>query len=140
MPNLPILYIRMKSLFYLLLICILFTSCSTDSDSSASDYPDILNFYSNRSDQFLVDLNSSVVDGHMYRGANSASAHSGAHVNFINNSGGVVYPSSTNPTDYPAIYAVADGTISAVEPYYEVINDSSTHYRYGRFSVCIVGI
>ncbi|MEK9727055.1 MAG: hypothetical protein VW397_02985 [Candidatus Margulisiibacteriota bacterium] len=106
-------------------------SCSDTSDSTASNYPDISSFNTNRSDQFIVELNANIVDGHMYRGESASTPHNGAHINFINNSGGTHFPNSTAPSDYPSIYAVADGTITAIQPYYEVISSNGTHYRYG---------
>ena len=40
----------------------------------------------------------------MYRGVNSTSAHSGAHVNFIDNSDETVCRISINLTNYPTIH------------------------------------
>ena len=116
---------------FLLFLTLLIVSCSDSDDTSTPAYPDIKTFNTSRSDQFLVDLDENVVDGHMFRGHFCDVPHSGAHINFINNSGGSVFPSDTPASAYPAIYAVADGTITLVEPYYAVNNDSDTHYRYG---------
>ena len=107
--------------------------CSPNSSTSQStnDLPDISSFNTTRSDQFIVDM-AVVADGHMYRGTNCSNPHTGAHVHFQDNSGeSPKWPNGTAVTDYPKIYAFADGKVSKVDPYYEVTNSEKTHYRYG---------
>jgi len=71
--------------------------------------PDISSFLVRPSDRFLVDLDG-ITGGLPFLGAKSAHPHAGAHVHFDNS--GNRYPrGSDEPQNYPAIYAVADGTI-----------------------------
>ena len=87
---------------------------------------DIQHFKTNPSDQFLVNY-TDVIDGHMFKGANSLSPHSGAHVVFSTHNGPVQELSY-----YPPIYAVADGQVSRVETYFQVNpSNSESHFRYG---------
>ena len=119
-------------LIFKLLFLIAFIGCSTSSaPSSSSTYPDISTFNTSRSNQFIVDMDV-VADGHMYRGEACSNPHTGAHVHFPNNSGeSPPYPNGTAVTDYPKIYAFADGKVSKIDRYYEVTNPEKTHYRYG---------
>lgn len=92
------------------------------SSSGGSNFVNITTFQTTPSDQFLVDL--TLVDrATSFVGSNNASPHNGAHVHYVN---GGLYPSGSNPTVYPAIYAVADGTISDVESYRQV----GDNYKY----------
>ncbi len=118
----------MKIILLLGLFAALLTACGSESPASA--YPDISEFNTNRSDQFLVGMDD-VADGQMHRGKNASAAHPGAHIHFQNNAGGSQWPNGTAAKDYPKIYAVANGTISNVDTYYEVVNSQKTHYRYG---------
>ena len=114
----------------LLLSLILFSACGGSDSSPPSLLPDISEFNSDRSDQFLVSM-SDVADGQMHRGKNSTAPHPGAHINFQDNAGGSQWPNGTDAKDYPKIYAIADGSIAHVDTYYKVVNSQKTHYRYG---------
>ena len=98
----------------------------SESEATQLTYPNISQFKTTPSDQFLVDIND-VVDGHMYKGAHSTAPHSGAHVIFD-------VPSSdsiTDNADYPNIYAIAAGTVSKIDTYFKVNHPQTPHYRYG---------
>lgn len=75
--------------------------------------PDISVFQAHPSDRFLVDLDD-FTSGHPFKGTNSVQPHAGAHINF-DNSGNLWPKGGTEPANYPAIYAVADGVIGRVD-------------------------
>lgn len=75
--------------------------------------PDISIFATRPSDRFPVDLDA-ITSGHPYKGTHSAQPHAGAHVHFDNKDNR--WPKGANePTNFPAIYAVADGVVSRVD-------------------------
>ena len=90
--------------------------------------PAISTFQTTPSDRFLVDP-SIVTVGHPYKGARLANVndqHQGAHVQFDNSSN--TWPQGgTAPSNYPAVYAVADGRIGSIDTYFPV----GANYRYG---------
>ena len=97
----------------------------TDDDSStASTLGDITTFKTSPTDQFIVDM-ADISDGHMYRGKNATSPHSGAHVHFDK----TAWPKDgvDSLENYPPIYAVANGIIDNVDTYFPVTG----HLRYG---------
>ena len=71
-------------------------------------FPDISYFATNKSDRFLVDFED-IIAGHPYVGQRSPSPHNDAQVYFSNTD--PRWLNATKPTDYPPVYAVADGTI-----------------------------
>lgn len=79
----------------------------------AADLPDIVAFQQRPSDRFPVDLDD-FTSGHPFKGINSAHPHAGAHINFDN--ADRRWPKRGHePSDYPAIYAVADGLVTRVD-------------------------
>jgi hypothetical protein len=87
--------------------------------------PNIAQFQTNRSDRFLVDLRY-ISAGHPFKGRRAVDPHQGAHIHWDNSAntwptGGVAV------SNYPAIYAVADGYVERVDYSFKVgAND-----RYG---------
>lgn len=115
-----------KVIFYLF-ITFLIQACGSDgSDSKNSLYPDIGTFMTTPSDRFIVDV-ITVDHGHPFKGVNAKTPHSGAHVHFDNTGNSWPQTGVDIPKNYPAIYAVADGTINRVETYFPVLSN----YRYG---------
>ena len=93
---------------------------------AADKLPDISFFETHRSDRFLVDLDE-ITSGHPYKGINSTQPHAGAHVHFDNRANR--WPKGgKEPPNYPAIYAVADGTISRVDSRF---GQKDGNHRYG---------
>jgi len=76
--------------------------------------PDISYFAENKSDRFLVDFDD-IIAGHPYLGARSPAPHEAAHVNFSHSD--PRWLNASKPSDYPPIYAVADGVVERVETY-----------------------
>ena len=117
------------------LIIIGIASCGQSTDTSSSSnttttsdtiLPSIHYFNKNPSDQFLVSMNT-VVDGHMYRGKNATDPHTGGHVYFSNESSTWPLNGVDTPSNYPPIFAVADGHVNKVDTYFAVADN----YRYG---------
>ena len=82
--------------------------------------PDISYFSDNKSDQFLVDFED-IIAGHPFVGQRSPKPHNDAQVYFSNSD--PRWEQAVKPSDYPAVYAVADGIISMAEgenAYYNV--------------------
>lgn len=105
-------------------------TAETISLSQEATLPDISTFLTNPSDRFLVDFETggtTVEDGGWpFLGLNAEHAHAGAHIEF-NNSTNKWPKGGTSPSNYPAIYAVADGTVSRIDHYFQV----GANYRYG---------
>ncbi len=76
--------------------------------SNQSDMPDISHFATNKSDRFLVDFED-IIAGHPYVGQRSPAPHNDAQVYFSNTD--PRWLNASEPSDYPPVYAVADGTI-----------------------------
>lgn len=70
--------------------------------------PDISYFAENKSDRFLVDFED-IIAGHPYPGQRSPVPHNDAQVYFSNSDPRWI--NATKPSDYPPVYAVADGII-----------------------------
>ncbi len=128
---------RLAALQALFAVMILSLACSTGGDpigrgshgsgaGRVSDLPDISSFLTRPSDRFLVDLDE-ITGGHPFKGANSPSSHAGAHVHF-DNSNDRWSKGSEEPSKYPAIYAVADGTIGRLTTHFPL---SGGNDRYG---------
>ena len=94
--------------------------------------PDLSDFANNKSDRFIVDFED-VIAGHPYPGQRSPVPHNDAQVYFSNTD--VRWRNAENPSDYPPIYAVADGIITGVDSY--SLNDHTKydppwwHAKYG---------
>lgn len=79
---------------------------------SEPSYPLITEFLTTPSDRLPVDLDT--VEGTApFLGARALQPHKGIHVYWSNSRGR--WSSATQPSDYPAIYAIADGTVGMVE-------------------------
>lgn len=87
--------------------------------------PDILTFETQKSDQFIVNINH-ICDGHPFKGKNANQPHCGAHVNFDNSLN--TWPQGgTKPENYPPIYAATNGIVTRVDYSFSL----GTHDRYG---------
>ena len=84
------------------------TSAFSFFPTNKSDRPDISYFATNKSDRFLVDFED-IIAGHPYVGQRSPSPHNDAQVYFSNTD--PRWLNASKPSDYPPVYAVADGTI-----------------------------
>lgn len=85
---------------------------SAKSDSAYVSLPSINYFKEHKSDQFLVDYDV-VATGHPFLGARALSPHQGAHVQFGDD--WKTWPKGgTAASNYPKIYAVADGVVSKI--------------------------
>ena len=116
---------RIFSFLILPLLAMLIYACSSGDGTPPVSYPEITTFKTAPSDRFIVDINT-VVDGHNFIGENANYPHPGMHVHFDNTS--TEWPKGgSDPEHYPKIYAVADGRISSIEPYYQV----QANVRYG---------
>jgi hypothetical protein len=75
--------------------------------------PEISLFQKQPSDRFLVDFDE-ITTGHPFKGKRSNQPHAGGHIHFDNSKNR--WPKGADDAaNYPAIYAVADGTISRVD-------------------------
>jgi hypothetical protein len=88
--------------------------------------PDLSYFAENKSDRFLVDFED-VIAGHPHVGQRSPVPHNDSHIYFSNSDPRWV--NATKPSDYPPIYAVADGLIQLADPrlntYYNVVDHTN---------------
>jgi hypothetical protein len=91
---------------------------------SLSDLPELSEFMSNPTDQFIVDM-AHVSGGHPFKGLATKDPDNGAHVEFDNS--GNRWPEGTAVTDFPAIYAIADGYVKKISPWEPV---GGTRYKY----------
>lgn len=93
--------------------------------------PPLSYFQKNPSDRFPVDLNEHVTQTQPYRGRRIVQAHSGLHVNYSDENGRwSTIADSNDPTRYPAIYAISDGIVQAIEPVKDVRNPQKHHQSY----------
>ena len=94
--------------------------------SSNSELPDISYFAQNKSDRFLVDFED-IIAGHPHVGQRSPVPHNDAQVYFSNSD--PRWLNAIEPSDYPPIYAVADGIVQLPDPpnypYYNVIDHTN---------------
>lgn len=94
-------------------------------DAEFAALPTLDSFLATPSDRFLVDVDV-MNGGHPFLGSRSVSPHSGGHVLFEGMS--ATWPKGgTAPTDYPAVYAVADGVITHIDRSF----DNGQFDRYG---------
>jgi hypothetical protein len=104
-------------------LTIVLLGCSGGADSIGRGLPEIASFLTKPSDRFLVDLDQ-ITGGHPFKGADSPSPHAGAHVHF-DNTDNRWSKANDEPSNFPAIYAVADGTIGRL----------TTHFPLGKGTV-----
>jgi hypothetical protein len=83
-----------------------------ETASQETQLPDISYFANNKSDRFLVDFED-IIAGHPFVGQRSPVPHNDAQVYFSNSD--PRWLGATKPSDYPPIYAVADGVIAMAE-------------------------
>ncbi|MCL0101678.1 M23 family metallopeptidase, partial [Dehalococcoidia bacterium] len=89
-----------------------------------SELPELSDFIANPTDQFVVDM-VYVSGGTPFLGQRTKSPDNGAHVHFDNS--GNQWPEGTAVTDFPAIYAVADGYVRKISPWDPV---GGNNYKY----------
>ena len=91
--------------------------------------PDIKEFITNKSDRFFVDFED-IIAGHPYVGKRSPRPHNDAQVYFSNTD--PRWREATKASDYPPLYAVADGIIEMAQgmgsfgSYYNVVDHSDS--------------
>ena len=96
--------------------------------------PDISYFATNKSDRFFVDFED-IIAGHPFVGARSPRPHNDAQVYF--SSSDSRWRNAQAPSDFPAIYAVADGYINTGDSWFNNVVDHSNatlpwwHVAYG---------
>ena len=94
----------------------------TSTSQSEKSLPNITYFAKNKSNRFFVDFED-VIAGHPYVGARSPRPHNDAQVYFSNTDQRWI--NAKKPSDYPPIYAVADGYISLPKSsFYNVVDHS----------------
>jgi hypothetical protein len=84
--------------------------------------PELNHFAINKSDRFIVDFED-VIAAHPYPGQRSPVPHNDAQVYFSNTD--ERWRNAKHPSDYPPIYAVADGIITGVDSY--SLNDHTNY-------------
>ena len=87
--------------------------------------PELSTFEITKTDRFLVDIDE-ISGGHPFKGQGTQDPDNGAHANWDNS--GNRWPAGIPVTDYPAIYAVADGYVDRIDKYEPVGEDK---YQYG---------
>ena len=101
---------------------------------SPQTLPDISYFATNKSDRFFVDFED-IIAGHPFVGARSPRPHNDAQIYF--SSSDSRWRNAQVPSDFPAIYAVADGYINMGESWFNNVVDHSNatppwwHVAYG---------
>ena len=96
------------------------------SGLSIQTLPDIKEFMINKSDRFFVDFED-IIAGHPYVGQRSPRPHNDAQVYFSNTD--PRWSEATKASDYPPLYAVADGIIQMAQgngSYYNVVDHSDS--------------
>jgi hypothetical protein len=101
-------------------------STPSQEPEANAELPEINDFLTNPSDRFLVDIKD-VARGHPFLGMNSPRPHAGAHVHF-DNSGNRWPKGKDEPSNYPPIYAVADGIVTRIDTRFGL---SGGNDRYG---------
>jgi len=84
-----------------------------------NNLPDVKEFINNKSDRFIVDFED-IVAAHPYVGSRSPKPHNDLQVYFSNSDPRWV--NATKPSDYPPIYAVADGVIQMAQGNFSLYN------------------
>ena len=101
-------------------------SQSQSSGLTLQTLPDIKEFMTNKSDRFFVDFED-IIAGHPYVGKRSPRPHNDAQVYFSNTD--PRWREATKASDYPPLYAVADGIIQMAQgegSYYNVVDHSDS--------------
>jgi len=94
----------------------------TSTSQSEKSLPNITYFAKNKSNRFFVDFED-VIAGHPYVGARSPRPHNDAQVYFSNTDQRWI--NAKKPSDYPPIYAVADGYVNLPKSsFYNVVDHS----------------
>jgi hypothetical protein len=97
-----------------------------DIISDTAELPDISYFANNKSGRFLVDFED-IIAGHPHVGQRSPKPHNDAQVYFSNSD--ERWLNASQPSDYPPIYAVADGIVQLPDPpnypYFNVIDHTN---------------
>ena len=94
----------------------------TSTSQIEKPLPNITYFAKNKSDRFFVDFED-VIAGHPYVGARSPRPHNDAQVYFSNTDQRWI--NAKKPSDYPPIYAVADGYVNLPKSsFYNVVDHS----------------
>jgi hypothetical protein len=105
-------------ILYFLLIFLYNCTKESDTDKQEKNLPDIQQFKTYPSDQFLVDIHT-IDAGTPFKGRRSDTPHQGAHVHWENSTN--KWPmGGTSPENYPVIYAVADGIIDRIDYNFQV--------------------
>ena len=102
------------------------SSQSQSSGLTLQTLPDIKEFMTNKSDRFFVDFED-IIAGHPYVGKRSPRPHNDAQVYFSNTD--PRWREATKPSDFPPLYAVADGIIELAQgngSYYNVVDHSDS--------------
>ena len=84
-----------------------------------NNLPDVKEFIKNKSDRFIVDFDD-IVAAHPYVGSRSPKPHNDLQVYFSNSD--PRWLNATKPSDYPPIYAVADGVIQMASGNFSLYN------------------
>ena len=84
-----------------------------------NNLPDVKEFINNKSDRFIVDFDD-IVAAHPYVGSRSPKPHNDLQVYFSNSD--PRWLNATKPSDYPPIYAVADGVIQMASGNFSLYN------------------
>lgn len=98
-------------------------SGSGSTGTSTAGLPDLATLAANRSDILPIDI-SNAYSVAPFLGARSHMPHKGMHVNYQGNG---PFATQLDPTAYPAVRAVSDGVVSAVEP----LRQMGSHQAYG---------
>lgn len=99
------------------------TSGADGGSSATAGLPDLATLAANRSDVLPIDI-SQAYSVAPFLGARSHMPHKGMHVNFA---GLGPFATQLDPTAYPAVRAVSDGVVTAVEP----LRQMGSHQAYG---------
>ena len=104
------------------------------TQAQLADLPDITHFATHKSDRFLVDMEV-ISAGHPYFGKNFSRPHTGCHI-YFKQPGKEATPKK--PSSYAPVYAVADGIVTSVTPWFQLrpiydsrLRKTTTNYRYG---------
>ena len=89
-----------------------------------SELPELSDFIANPTDQFLVDM-SYISGGNPFMGQGTNDPDNGAHVNWDNS--GNQWPEGTAVSDFPAIYAIADGYVKTINTW-ESVGETNSKY------------
>ncbi|MFL2665518.1 MAG: hypothetical protein ACJ0G8_06150 [Dehalococcoidia bacterium] len=117
----------MKKFLFLIVFSILIISCSSEK----SNLPNLNSFSLNPTDQFPVSIDETVYQTQPARGQGHNNPHLGIHVLYAdeNKKWTKLYDNSI-PSDYPPVYAIADGKIHSVIKKKEIKTPQNYHHGY----------